>query len=156
MNSPTEPIPPAGFKGPEIVSRRVFAAARETVFQAFRDPAQLVHWWGPKGFTNTFTSFDFREGGAWEFTMHGPDGADYPNRKDFSEIVENERIVFLHLQPMHVFTMTMTFADEAGGTRLTWLMQFTSPDQSGKLTAFITGANEENFDRLEAWLSRRC
>ncbi len=153
MNTANASHPSAEFNGPEIVSTRVFAAPREAVFQAFSDPAQLVHWWGPKGFTNTFHAFDFRVGGAWEFTMLGPDGADYPNRKDFVEIVENERIVFHHLQPMHVFTMTMTFADEAGGTRLTWIMQFTTPDESGQLKDFIATANEENFDRLEAWLA---
>ena len=54
---------------------------------------------------------------------------------------------------MHVFTMTMLFADEAGGTRLTWIMQFTTPDESGQLKDFIAAANEENFDRLEAWLA---
>ena len=153
MNTANASHSSAEFNGPEIVSTRVFAAPREAVFQAFSDPAQLVHWWGPKGFTNTFHAFDFRVGGAWEFALLGPDGADYPNRKDFVEIVENERIVFHHLQPMHVFTMTMTFADEAGGTRLTWIMQFTTPDESGQLKDFIATANEENFDRLEAWLA---
>ena len=153
MSTPFHAIAPPEFKGPEIVSTRVFAAPRETVFHTFSDPAQLVHWWGPQGFTNTFQAFDFRAGGVWEFTMHGPDGANYPNREDFSEIVENERIVFQHLLPMHVFTMTMRFADEAGGTRLTWIMQFTTPDKSGQLKDFITAANEENLDRLEAWLA---
>lgn len=140
--------------GPEIISTRVFPAPPDKVFQAFSDPLQLVHWWGPKGFTNTFEEFDFRVGGVWRFTMHSPGGADYPNQKDFTDIVENRRIVFEHRQPMHVFTMTMTFAGEAGGTRLTWVMQFTSPDESGKLKDFIASANEENFDRLEAWLNR--
>lgn len=139
--------------GPEIISTRLFPAPPEKLFAAFRDPAQLVHWWGPKGFTNTFHAFDFRPGGVWEFTMHAPDGTDYPNRKDFTEIVENERIIFEHRQPTHVFTMTMTYAAEADGTRLTWIMQFTSPDESGQLKNFIAAANEENFDRLEAWLS---
>lgn len=137
----------------EITSTRVFAVPRDRLFCTFSDPAQLVHWWGPKGFTNTFHAFDFRVGGAWEVTMHGPNGETYSNRKDFTEIVENERIVFEHRQPAHVFTMTMTYADEAGGTRLTWLMQFTTPDESGQLKDFITTANEENFDRLEAWLA---
>lgn len=28
-----------------------FPAPRETVFHAFSDPPQPVHWWGPQGFT---------------------------------------------------------------------------------------------------------
>ncbi len=138
---------------PEITSTRVFAVPREGLFRRFSDPAQLVHWWGPKGSANTFHAFDFRVGGAWEFTIHGPNRETYPNRKDFTEIVESERIVFEHRQPTHVFTMTMTYADEAGGTRLTWIMQFTTPDKSGQLKDFITAPNEENLDRLEAWLA---
>ena len=30
---------------------RSFAAPRDRVFRAFTAPAQLVKWWGPKGFT---------------------------------------------------------------------------------------------------------
>ncbi len=44
----------------EIVTTRVFDAPRELVFKAWTDPDHLVHWWGPKGFTNTFQEFDCR------------------------------------------------------------------------------------------------
>ena len=64
----------------EIVTTRVFNAARELVFKAWTDPDHLVHWWGPKGFTNTFQEFDLRPGGIWRFVMHGPDGVDYKNK----------------------------------------------------------------------------
>ena len=60
----------------EIVSIRVFDFPRELVFNAWTDPEHLVHWWGPKGFTNTFHEFDLRPGGIWRFVMHGPDGRD--------------------------------------------------------------------------------
>jgi uncharacterized protein YndB with AHSA1/START domain len=63
----------------EIVTTRAIAAPPELVFKAWCDPAHLVHWWGPKGFTNTFHEFDPRPGGAWRFVMHGPDGASDPN-----------------------------------------------------------------------------
>lgn len=137
----------------EIVSTRVFDAPRERVFRAFSDPQVLARWWGPDGFTSTFQEFDFRPGGAWRFVMHGPDGADYRNASDFIEVVSPERIVLEHLRPMHRFQMTMTFADEAGKTRLTWRMEFESVAELERVRAFIPGANEQNFDRLQAQLA---
>jgi uncharacterized protein YndB with AHSA1/START domain len=110
--------------GLEVVSTRVFAAARELVYEAFSNPDHLVHWWGPKGFTNTFSEFDLRPGGAWRFVMHGPDGVDYRNATDFVEVVQPERIVFQHLRPVHRFQMTMTFTEQSGQTKLTWRMLF--------------------------------
>jgi hypothetical protein len=55
---PAEEADPTGaLAAREIVSTRVVDAARERVFKAFTDPDHLVHWWGPKGFTNTFQEF---------------------------------------------------------------------------------------------------
>jgi uncharacterized protein YndB with AHSA1/START domain len=137
----------------EIVSTRVFDSPRELVFEAFSNPDHLVHWWGPKDFTNTFSEFDLRPGGAWRFVMHGPDGVDYQIAKDFVEVVKPERIVFEHLRPMHRFRMTMTFAERSGKTELTWRMLFESAAETTKLKSFITEANEQNFDRLETYLA---
>jgi len=138
----------------EIVSTRMFAAPRELVFEAFSNPDHLAHWWGPKGFTSTFSEFDLRPGGAWRFVMHGPDGVDYQNAKDFVEVVKPERIVFQHLRPMHRFQMTMTFAERSRTTELTWRMRFESAAENTKLKEFISEANEQNFDRLEAHLAK--
>jgi uncharacterized protein YndB with AHSA1/START domain len=40
--------------------------------------------------SNTFHTFEFRPGGSWIFTMHGPDSADYANQSEFVEIVCRE------------------------------------------------------------------
>jgi uncharacterized protein YndB with AHSA1/START domain len=137
-----------------IVSSRAFAAPRETVFAAFADPAQLAQWWGPTGFTNKFREFDFRPGGRWRFTMQSPDGAEYHNECDFTEIVDPARIVFVHQLPVHRFEMTMTFVEQAGGTALTWRMVFDSAADCEPIKRFIADANEQNFDRLAAHLAR--
>jgi uncharacterized protein YndB with AHSA1/START domain len=137
----------------EIISTRVFDAPRELVFRAFSDPAILARWWGPEGFANTFHEFDLRPGGAWRFVMHGPEGTDYPSATEFVEVVPPERIVFQHLKPMHRFQMTMTFATEAGQTRLTWRMLFESAEAAEAVRSFVVEANEQNFDRLEAQLA---
>lgn len=134
----------------EIVSVRKFAAPRERVFRAFSDPDQLARWWGPNGFTNTIDEFDFRPEGAWRLTMHGPDGADYLNESVFLEVVPPERVVYLHLAPMHRFRMTMNFFEQDGQTTLTWRMLFDSAADCDRFKSFIIAANEQNFDRLAA------
>lgn len=136
----------------EVVSTRLFDAPRDQVFAAFSDPAQLAKWWGPDGFTNTIKKFDFRPGGDWHLTMHGPDGTDYRNESVFVKIVEPERIVFDHLRTMHRFLMTMTFSEFDGKTRLTWRQRFESAAELEKVRAFVPAANEQNFDRLASHL----
>src|SRR6266568_1599889 len=59
----------------EIVISRVISAPRELVFEAFTEVRHLSRWWGPEGFTTTTRSFEFREGGEWDFVLHAPDGA---------------------------------------------------------------------------------
>jgi uncharacterized protein YndB with AHSA1/START domain len=92
-----EADPPGALAAREIISTRVVGAARELVFKALTDPDHLAHWWGPKGFTNTFHEFDLRPGGTWRFVMHGPDGVNYQNKSVFVEIVKPERLVFEHV-----------------------------------------------------------
>ena len=142
----TQPANPA-----EIITTRIFAASHERLLTAYSDPAQLAKWWGPKGFTNTFDEFDFRPGGDWKFTMHGPDGKNYANHIRFIEVVPAERIVFDHFAPD--FRMTITFAAAEGGTRMTWRMAFPSAEICERFKPLCIPANEENFDRLAAHLS---
>lgn len=137
----------------EIVSTRVFALPNEVVYAAFSNPVRLAQWWGPKGFTNTVREFDLRAGGAWHITMHGPGGADYHNESRFLRVEPPGLIVFEHLGPIHWYRMTMTFAAELGGTRLTWRMVFASAEECAKVRKFIVEGNEQNFDRLAEHLS---
>jgi uncharacterized protein YndB with AHSA1/START domain len=134
-----------------IVSGRVIDAPRRKVFKAFADPTHLTRWWGPKGFRNTFEEFDFRSGGIWRFTMHGPDGTDHANRSVFLDILEPARIVIEHETPP-VFRLTITLADADGKTRIDWHMLFESAEVRDRVATFAVAANEQNFDRLQAEL----
>lgn len=150
----TRPHPPAASPTPGvIVGSRILTATREEVFAAIRDPARLAQWWGPKGFTNIFKEFDFRPGGAWRFTMRGPDGTAYEMNQQFAEIVPPERVVVRHFQPGHDFSLTITLAARTDGTELTWEMRFADPAEGERVRAFVVPANEENFDRLATQLS---
>ena len=78
----------------DIMITRVLKAPRELVWEAMTNPKHVVNWWGPQGFTSTIEKMDFREGGEWKHVMRGPDGAEYPNKSIFREIVKPEKIVF--------------------------------------------------------------
>ena len=39
---------------------------------------------------------DFRVGGVWRYTMHGPDGTDYPNHVTYTGIEKPSRIAYDH------------------------------------------------------------
>lgn len=103
---------------------RLIAAPRERVFAAWNDPVGKAVWWGPDGFTTTTHANDLRPGGQWNYTMHGPDGKDWPNVQQYLEIDPPSRLVYLHgaipdlANDPEAFQVTVTFAEENGGTRI--------------------------------------
>lgn len=134
----------------EFVHSRLIDAPRERVFKAFSDPVHLARWWGPNGFSSTFSEFDFRPGGAWRFVMHGPDGTDYPNENVFKEVVAPERIVLEHISDNHHFEMTITLAVQGTQTVVGWRQVFDTAAERERIAKFVTEANEQNLDRLAA------
>ncbi|HEX6371871.1 MAG TPA: SRPBCC family protein [Longimicrobium sp.] len=141
----------------EIVLSRELDAPRELVWRAYTEPAHVAVWWGPNGFTNTVHEHDVRVGGRWRFIMHGPDGRDYPNRIVYQEIVEPQRLVFLHGEDVDddpgAFHVTVTFDDLGGRTRVTQKMVFATAAQRAGVEQF--GAVElgnQTLAKLAAYL----
>lgn len=135
------------------IRERVIPAPVSAVFQAFSNPDILARWWGPEGFTSSFKEFDFKQGGHWRFTMHGPDGKDYWNESVFAEIVEDSRVIIEHGAGHHFF-LTITFAQEGENTRVGWKQVFDTEEHYKKIAAFVANANEQNLDRLTAEVLR--
>jgi uncharacterized protein YndB with AHSA1/START domain len=124
-------------------------ATPEAVFGAIADPARLARWWGPEGFTNTFETFQFIRGGRWKFMMHGPNGANYPNESEFSEIVPNAKVVVRHVsEPKFELTIALSPSDE--GTKVSWVQVFDDPAMAAAIRHIVEPANEQNLDRLAA------
>lgn len=134
--------------GIEILSSRVFAVPVARLYTAFAEPRLLERWWGPDGFTNRITRFDLKPGGEWHITMTNSDGQDFHNRSTFQTVEPMQRILYLHHEPMHVFTMDMHFSTAGDGSRLTWQMILERNRENLELKKFIAAANEQNFDRL--------
>ena len=136
-----------------LATSRLINAAPAAIFAAMRDPARLARWWGPDGFTNTFDTFEFRPGGAWNFTMHGPNGANYPNQSSFAEIVPDQRLVIRHACEPY-FTLTITLTPREGKTFLEWSQCFDSAAVCANVASIVIPSNEQNLNRLEAELAR--
>lgn len=137
---------------PTITMEREFDAPPDVLFHAFTEVEALKAWYGPNGFTITVHAMDFRVGGLFRFTMHGPDGTDYPNRIEYREIKPGERLAYRHGSDIdndpNAFEVTTTF--EALGpkhTLLTRLSIFPSVDARNAVMKF--GAVELGMQTLE-------
>ncbi len=152
--------PEAATADRELTVTRLLSAPRSLVFSVWTDPDRVTHWWGPNGFSVTVHSFDLRPGGVWSYTMHGPDGTDYPNRVQFiyREIVKPERLRYMHgrsEEEPDVFRVTVTFDEEEEGkkTRVTLHSIFPTAEglqQAGRFGA-VEGGNQ-TLSRLEKLL----
>lgn len=131
----------------ELMATREYDVPCELVFRAWTNPDLLALWWGPQGFTNTFHECDMRPGGTWRYTMHGPDGADYPNHNVFVEIVPSKRVVLDHLSG-HEFRVTATFEEFEGRTKVTFRQLFKKKEEFEQAKPYCIEGNEQNLDRL--------
>lgn len=133
----------------QIEFSRLMQHPLDRVFAAFSNPAGMTNWWGPVGFSTTTRSMQFKVGGGWDFTMHGPDGTDYPNFVRYTEIEKNRRIAYDHgtaADQPHLFRAEILFAEEAGGTRVTLRLTLNSAAERPHFVRF--GAVEGGYDTL--------
>jgi uncharacterized protein YndB with AHSA1/START domain len=132
----------------QLVVSRLFEAPRAKVFELWTGPEHVGKWWGPAGFTITIDEMDVRPGGIWRFTMHGPDGTDYPNTIVYDEVSPPERLVYTHREPL--FQTTVTFDDMMGMTALSMRLVFASGEERDTVTEVYHAAEGANqtLDRL--------
>ena len=133
---------------------RQIPARPEQVFAALTASERLARWWGPAGFTNTFQTCDFKNGGRWSLVMHGPDGRNYPNESVFAEIVPAKKVVIQHVSEPK-FRLTITLTPSAAGTLLSWSQAFENEELGRSIEPIIVPANEQNLDRLTAEVLRQ-
>jgi len=143
---------------PQIITSRVIAAPRPLVWKAITTPEHLKHFWGPDGFTNTYSKFDLRVGGQALFTMHGPDGTDYPNRFIFITVDAPRLLVFDHDNggegPVdHRFRGEIELTDEGGKTRIALRVIEASIEKRDAVAQFAVEGGKQNLDRLAAYVA---
>src|SRR5687768_13134158 len=115
---------------------REIPASPEQVFAAFTDAQRLARWWGPAGFTNTFMVCDFTSGGRWSYTMHGPNGGDYPNESVFEVVEPSARVVIRHVSKPN-YRLTITLTPSAGGTTVSWEQAFDDADVARRIEHIV-------------------
>lgn len=136
---------------------RVLKHPLPQVFRAFTTPEGRTHWWGPVGFSTTTRSMQFEVGGTWDFTMHGPDGRDYPNFVRYTAIETNRLIAYDHgtaAEQPPMFKAEISFAEGSAGTKVT--LRLTLNDAAERPGYVRFGAVEGGYDtlsRLDAWLT---
>ncbi len=142
----------------EIRLTRVYDAPVKAVWDAWTDPQQVAQWWGPRGFTITTHSKDLRPGGHWNYTMHGPDGTDWPNTTTYLEVEKYAKLVYDHgatetTPPL--FQVTVLFSEQRGKTKMEMTMKLDSPDAAQRTREVIKkhGGNS-TWDRLAEFVAK--
>jgi uncharacterized protein YndB with AHSA1/START domain len=143
----------------ELYLTRYYDAPVHSVWDAWVDPAQAAHWWGPRGFSITTHSKDLRVGGQWSYTMLGPDGTDYPNKTTYLEVEEGVKLVYDHGgnddRPA-IFRVTVLFSEVAGKTVMDMTMSFASEVIAKQTQQFIKAAGgDATWDRLGEYLAKK-
>lgn len=147
-------------KSNELKITRMYDAPVDAVWDAWTDPEQAAQWWGPRGFTLTTHSKDLRPGGSWHYTMHGPDGVDYPNKTQYLEVEERAKLVYDHggyddRPPL--FRVTVLFSETEGKTRMEMTMTLPTPEAAEETRKFIKQAGgDATWDRLAEYLAKEA
>lgn len=143
----------------DLVLTRVLDAPREMVFRAWTEPEHFARWFGPASSTVLVAAMDARPGGVLHFRHSFPDYEDVWVRGVYREVAAPERVSFTcHFSdpaggradrpgfPAEM-TITATFAEEGGRTRLT-IRQAGLVEDQGEVQGWTEG-----LDRLAALLA---
>jgi uncharacterized protein YndB with AHSA1/START domain len=143
----------------EIRLIRTFDAPVETVWAAWTETDQVAQWWGPRGFSLTTHSKDLRVGGHWHYTMHGPDGTDYPNKTFYHEVETHKKLVYDHGgndERAPLFRVLVLFEDIGGKTQMDMTMALATAEAAAETRAHIKKAGgESTWDRLGEYLDKQ-
>ncbi len=135
-----------------VVLTRVFDAPRKLVFKVLTDPKLVPQWWGPRNLTTKVETMEVRQGGAWRYVQHDPEGHEFAFHGVYREIVPPERLVYTfewEALPGHEILETVTLEDVSGKTKVTTHDLFQSvEDLEGMLKSGMEGGATEAYERL--------
>ncbi len=143
---------------PQIITTRMIAAPRDIIWKVLTTPDDLEHFWGPDGFTNTYTKFDLRVGGVALFTMHGPDGTHYPNRFKFLNVDAPHLLVFDHdggedKPDGHPFRGELELFQDGTNTRVELRMTEQTIAARDEVAKFAVEGGRQNLERLADYVA---
>ena len=139
----------------EILITRELGAPRHLVYKAYTTPELVSRWWpGERGEMRS-CEIDLQPGGKWRYVMGAHGGPEVAFHGEFSEIVENERIVttevFEGAPPDSAPALTIaTFEESEGRTTLSMLMRVESREvRDAILATGMEAGVQEGMDILE-------
>ena len=117
-------------------------------------PEHLTHFWGPVGVSTPIDNItvDLRPGGVFETIMvNDADGAEYPSRGVYVEIVPPEKLVWSEADVEGGMTTSITFTDLGDGRCET----VHPPDQRARDVPLARGTAGmlSSFDKMAAYLA---
>ena len=143
----------------ELYLERIYDAPIKTVWEAYTDEKQAAKWWGPRGFTITTHSKELKPGGKWNYTMHGPDGKDWPNIATYHEVEKYSRLVYDHgatetTPPL--FRVTAVFKELPNNkTKFEMTMALATEEAAKETAKFIKAAGgNSTWDRFAEYLDK--
>jgi uncharacterized protein YndB with AHSA1/START domain len=137
----------------EYTITKVFPVPRESVYQAWTDPAHFTHWFAPHGFTTPLStiSLDVRPRGEWRASLVSADGAEAVLFGTYRTVSPPDRLVFTtgnpevaKGQPASIATVTLVEVDE--GTEMTFHQAAVNTDEEHAVGA--KAGWMQFFDRL--------
>jgi uncharacterized protein YndB with AHSA1/START domain len=78
---------------PSLTYVRRIRATPAQVWNAFVDPRELVHWWGPDAGPTLSAETDVRVGGTFTIAFRTMDGERHENRGEYLELDPPKRLV---------------------------------------------------------------
>jgi uncharacterized protein YndB with AHSA1/START domain len=137
----------------QIMITRQFDAPRHLVYRAWTTPELIRRWWGGDRGEVTSAEVDLRPGGTWRYVMTANGGFEVAFHGEYREIVPDERIVSTEVfegAPDAAAVSTATFAEQAGQTTLTILVEHTSQEHRDlHLNSGMEEGMNESLDHLE-------
>jgi uncharacterized protein YndB with AHSA1/START domain/predicted ester cyclase len=133
-----------------------FPQPPERVWRCLVDPAELVRWWGPHGFTTSEAQVDARPGGRYRLTMRPPVGEPFHLAGEYREVDPPARLscTFRYEEPApddRETIVDLRLAAVAGGTAVTLSQgRFATEERRQLHRAGWT----QSFERLRAFLAR--
>jgi PhnB protein len=127
-----------------IVVERSFEAPLDLVWQAWTDAAILDQWWAPKPFWVKTKTMDFSVGGAWVYSMNGPNGEQFWSKADYKKIQNGKS-----------FTIDHYFIDAQGNRPADfpssdWNVEFSAKNNITNVKVTMQFANLADLEKLVA------
>lgn len=140
----------------ELAITRHLSAAPPQVFRAFADATLFRQWWVPDGASMTLLDcdLDVRTGGSYRLVFaFGEDGT-AAFHGTYPEVVPHARIVWTNAEDPDGAITTVTFAEQDGGTLLTFHELYPSRDARDEALEQSAAALPGQLAQLAALLRR--